>query len=188
MGPQQFGQSIIRSSHRLASARLKLGHPVKVTCLPGLPVIDRRKLTIAFLPLHAARPRDVRAKSTAQTSTATAATFRGTGRDVAPRSPTSASETFGQMRSQALSQRLTTTGILRAMVAEDGHIEVLRGPTGEFISVCRPDGRQCSRAFCAATDSTTFWKLVSQCRTASRTTAGSLFQIDPGRKGSRVSR
>ena len=36
---------------------------------------------------------------------------------------------------------MTTTEILGAMVAEDGHVEVLRGPTAEYITVCRPDGR-----------------------------------------------
>jgi hypothetical protein len=36
---------------------------------------------------------------------------------------------------------MTTTEILCAMIAEDGHIEVLKGPTAEYITVCRPDGR-----------------------------------------------
>jgi len=36
-------------------------------------------------------------------------------------------------------QMMTSTEILQAMVAENGHIEVLRGPTTEYITVCRPD-------------------------------------------------
>ncbi len=36
---------------------------------------------------------------------------------------------------------ITTTDILKTMVAQNGHIEVLRGPTGELISVCRTDGK-----------------------------------------------
>jgi hypothetical protein len=34
----------------------------------------------------------------------------------------------------------TTTDILQAMISGDGHIEVLRGPTGKYITVCRADG------------------------------------------------
>jgi hypothetical protein len=36
---------------------------------------------------------------------------------------------------------MTTPDVLKTMVAENSHIQVLRGPTGEFISVCRPNGR-----------------------------------------------
>jgi hypothetical protein len=38
---------------------------------------------------------------------------------------------------------ITATQIVQAMVYDDGHIEVLRGPTldyKEYISVCRADG------------------------------------------------
>jgi hypothetical protein len=34
---------------------------------------------------------------------------------------------------------MTTTDILKAMVSEDGHIRVLRGPTDEYISIYRAD-------------------------------------------------
>jgi hypothetical protein len=35
----------------------------------------------------------------------------------------------------------TSTEILQRMVDAEGHIEVLKGPTGdEYITVCRPDG------------------------------------------------
>jgi hypothetical protein len=36
---------------------------------------------------------------------------------------------------------LSTTEILQSMIVEDGHIRVLRGPTDDYISVCRADGR-----------------------------------------------
>jgi hypothetical protein len=35
---------------------------------------------------------------------------------------------------------MTATEILQAMVAADGYIQVLRGPTAEYITVCWPDG------------------------------------------------
>jgi hypothetical protein len=34
----------------------------------------------------------------------------------------------------------TTTEILQFMVVGEGHIEALRGPTAEYITVCRADG------------------------------------------------
>ena len=34
-----------------------------------------------------------------------------------------------------------TTEILLTMVTFDAHIEVLRGPTGELISICSPDAK-----------------------------------------------
>jgi hypothetical protein len=33
-----------------------------------------------------------------------------------------------------------STEILRAMVEADAYIEVVRGPTDQYITVCRPDG------------------------------------------------
>ena len=35
---------------------------------------------------------------------------------------------------------MTSTESLRLMVADDGHIQVLKGPTAEYITVCQPDG------------------------------------------------
>jgi hypothetical protein len=35
---------------------------------------------------------------------------------------------------------MSSTEILQRMVAADGYIQVLRGPTGEYITVCRRDG------------------------------------------------
>ena len=37
-------------------------------------------------------------------------------------------------------QMRSTTEILQFMVAGNGHIQVLRGPTAEYITVCRADG------------------------------------------------
>jgi hypothetical protein len=34
----------------------------------------------------------------------------------------------------------STNDILKLMVSKDGHIRVLRGPTDEYISICRADG------------------------------------------------
>jgi hypothetical protein len=35
---------------------------------------------------------------------------------------------------------MTSTEILKAIVAANGHIQVLRGPTAEHVTVCRSDG------------------------------------------------
>jgi hypothetical protein len=37
-------------------------------------------------------------------------------------------------------QMRSTTDILQFMVSGNGHIQVLRGPTAEYITVCRADG------------------------------------------------
>jgi hypothetical protein len=38
------------------------------------------------------------------------------------------------------SKLMTSTEILKAMVDANGHIQVLKGPTAEHITVCRSDG------------------------------------------------
>jgi hypothetical protein len=45
---------------------------------------------------------------------------------------------FGLEEDEA--QMRTTTDILRFMVDGNGHIQVLRGPTAEYITICREDG------------------------------------------------